>query len=64
MRKSRNFENEEQRQLRLEAEAIAQAEAMAMTELAEEHQEQVERAVQEQVKSTTRKKASQQNTSD
>jgi hypothetical protein len=59
MRKSRNFENEEQRQLRLEAEAIAQAEAMAMTELAEEHQEQLERAVQETKtgKSQTRKKS-------
>jgi hypothetical protein len=56
MRKSRNIETEEQRQLRLEAEAIAQAEAMAMTELAEEHQEQVERAVQQETKSSTRKK--------
>jgi membrane peptidoglycan carboxypeptidase len=55
MRKSRNIETEQQRQLRLEAEAIAHAEAMAMTELAQEHQEQLERAVQE-TKSTTRKK--------
>jgi hypothetical protein len=57
MRKSRNIETEEQRQLRLEAEAIAQAEAMAMTELAQEHQEQLERAVQQEPKSSTRKKA-------
>jgi tartrate dehydratase alpha subunit/fumarate hydratase class I-like protein len=63
MRQSRNIENEEQRQLRLEAEAIAQAmaqaEAMAMTELAQEHQEQLERAVQETKtrKSQTRKKS-------
>jgi hypothetical protein len=60
MRPSRNIENEEQRRIRLEAEAIAQAmaqdEEMAMTELAQEHQEQLERAVQE-TKSTTRKKA-------
>jgi hypothetical protein len=43
MRKSRNFENEEQRRLRLEAEAMAFAE-----ELAREHQDQFERMLEEE----------------